>query len=241
MASGGLRIYCPGCKELSVCAAAPLRKANQPGGRRWLYTNHSDINWFRRCRVCQICEKVFITAEVEEAFLDELVVLRAKLAEKNKERVDRLRAKAPWILRKETVRLEHAKALVRASAWWLRHPSGGPARAPSHADRVAKTHLGWAVEFGANSFLVGLAIERCRLLINRFLDDIAAGKMPSIDDLNRQLELEISGAVANYEGYEYEGFYPTEDGHLVFGNQSISVRDAARFVMAEAKVDDLFL
>ena len=36
---------------------------------------------FRRVRLCQDCEQTFVTAEVDEDFLDELVELRNALSE----------------------------------------------------------------------------------------------------------------------------------------------------------------
>jgi hypothetical protein len=54
-----------------------------------------------------------------------------------------------------------AVRFIRASAWWLTQYHK-PVRAPKHADHVHMSVHGWAVDFGANSFLVGKAIERCR-------------------------------------------------------------------------------
>ena len=71
---------------------------------------------------------------------------------------------------KEVVRQERerekdtAERFIRASSWWLTHSSYRPVRAPGHAERLYMTPHGWAVDFGGNSFLVGKAIERCRML-----------------------------------------------------------------------------
>lgn len=48
-------------------------------GQRVYRADHSDIQWFRRGRECLTCSNQFITAEVDEDFLDELVQLRKAL------------------------------------------------------------------------------------------------------------------------------------------------------------------
>lgn len=80
VAQGGTQIYCPQCKCVRVCEAVSATQLGKPSGRRWYKTGHEDLQWFRRGRCCQICRKSFITAEVEENFLDELVELRTALA-----------------------------------------------------------------------------------------------------------------------------------------------------------------
>ena len=42
---------------------------------------HSDIQWFRRNLQCQTCQEEWLSAEVPEDYLDELVELRNALAE----------------------------------------------------------------------------------------------------------------------------------------------------------------
>src|SRR5260221_6363702 len=130
---------------------------------------------------------------------------------------------------------EMAKRFIRASAWWLTHSSYRPVRAPGHAERVYMSHNGWAVDFGANAFLVGKAIERCRTILEQCHDEAATGQVLSRSVVEARLKKAISGAVANSTGDEYHGYYPiTNDDLLKFGAQGIGVDDGASFMIDEA-------
>ena len=50
-------------------------------GQRWYKSEHADIRWFRRGQICQNCGHEWLSAEVPEEFLDELVELRNALRE----------------------------------------------------------------------------------------------------------------------------------------------------------------
>lgn len=76
---GGTKMYCPNCKQIQVCQAVPRSSVGLESAQRILFLEHSDIQWFRRVRQCLECDHVFVTAEVNETFLDELVELRAAL------------------------------------------------------------------------------------------------------------------------------------------------------------------
>jgi hypothetical protein len=80
---GGTQMWCPNCKEIRVCAAIRLSWLLTEDGsnQRWQKIKHPDLNWFRRGRECQTCHDRFITAEMDEEFLDELVELRDALAD----------------------------------------------------------------------------------------------------------------------------------------------------------------
>jgi len=49
--------------------------------QRRYFRNHSDIQWFRRALICQKCGHQWLTAELPEEFLNELVQLRNALKE----------------------------------------------------------------------------------------------------------------------------------------------------------------
>jgi len=213
----------------------------KPRERRWYRSDHTDIQWFRRGRECLTCRHAFLTAEVTEDFIEELVELREKLAKKNQESITRIRKKAPWIVREEMIPKEIAQQFIRRSAWWLTHSSGMPVRARGHARRIYKSQHGWTVVFGGNSFLVGKAVERCRNEINNFFEEASSGKLPRLSDLKKLLCRQISGAVANNDGYEYDGYYPITDGQLIFGAQAIDVNDGADYLIEEAELGTLFL
>jgi RNA polymerase alpha subunit len=132
---------------------------------------------------------------------------------------------------------EMAKRFIRASAWWLTHPSYRRVRAPRHANRVYMSHHGWAVDFGANAFLVGKAIELCRAILEKCRDEAAEGQILSRADVEARLKRAISGAVANSNGEEYRGYYPiTSDDLLKFGAQGIGVDDGANFMIDESNL-----
>jgi hypothetical protein len=47
---------------------------------------------------------------------------------------------------------------------------------------------GWAIDFGANSFLIGKAIQRCRNVIDQCRDLAASGQTISRSDLEAKLK-----------------------------------------------------
>lgn len=241
MAKGGTRIYCPRCKEFTVCQALSPRALGEPKHRRWHRTAHRDISWFRRARRCATCGHKFLSAEIEETLLEELTELRALVAKKQTQTVRQLRRRTSWLRREEDIPREVARRFVKASAWWLTHSSGMPVRAPGHADRLSHSHHGWELEFGANVFLVGKAIARCRDALNDFFDHAARGALPRLTDVRRTLHQRISGAVANYNGDEYQGYYPISDGQLVFGAQAIDLDEGVNFLLEESGASTLFL
>jgi hypothetical protein len=78
---GGTQKWCPTCKAVRVCAAFNPAMLAAKAGQRWRKTSHSDVQWFRRALECQHCGEKWLTAEIEERFLDELVELRDALAD----------------------------------------------------------------------------------------------------------------------------------------------------------------
>lgn len=78
---GGTQIWCPLCKDIQICQAIPVTSIGKKSGQRWFRKDHNDIRWFRRARRCLNCELEFLTAEVDEDFITELVKLRNALAD----------------------------------------------------------------------------------------------------------------------------------------------------------------
>lgn len=78
---GGTKMWCPKCQTICACAAVSLTDLGKAPGQRWHRTDHPDINWFRRGRECTDCGHNFVTAEMNENFLGELVTLRNALAD----------------------------------------------------------------------------------------------------------------------------------------------------------------
>jgi len=238
MTKGGPLLSCPKCGEFVPCRSVPLYKAGKEAARSLYYKSHPDIRWYRRARQCSKCEHLFLTAEIAERFLEELISLRDRVVKKRQAGAKTIRSSNAWIDRPETISKELAQGFLRASCWWLTHSSGNPVRAPGHADRLfLDKHHGWAIEFGANTFLVGKAIERCAMRFKEFLD--AIGDQVSTDKLRKNLRSAIAGAVANYDGNEYDGYYPITDDQLTFGAQAIDLNDAVAFLVNRTGVDRL--
>ena len=146
----------------------------------------------------------------------------------------------PWFAREESVPEEMAKDFVRATAWWLTHSSGHPVRAPGHAKRVKLSpRHGWAIEYGANSFLIGRAIESCRKILQDELKAVPEGESIEKELIVKKLESAISRSVGNYYGDMYD-HYPPDGGQLVFGAQAVDIDDGVRFIIKESGIDQFF-
>ena len=238
MTKGGPLLNCPRCGQLAHCLSVPLAKADEDRSRNIYFTAQQDVRWYRRARQCSKCSGVFLTAEVDEKFLDELVSLRQRLIKKRQMAVNSIKRTNPWLERPETIPEELAQDFLRESCWWLTHSSGTPVRAPGHADRMYldKRH-GWAVDFGANTFLVGKAIERSAKKLKEFLDAAASAGQPPIEELKRNLRDAIAGAVSNYDGNEYAGYYPINGNELTFGAQAIDLDDAVSYLITKVDIE----
>lgn len=239
MPKGGTKLFCPFCKEFTVCKAMSPTAIGQPKAQRWYRTDYQDIYWFRRARQCLTCKKIFLTAEIHEVLLEELIELREKLAKKNRSLSERIISSRPWLVRNENVPLELAREFIRNTAWWHTHSSGHPVQAPRHADRIYESNHGWSIDFGANTFLVGKAIERCSAEIVKALESAIEGNIPDINELKEKLKLHIQGAVANNDGYEYDGYYPIQGQDMMFGAQSIDVKNGAEFMIESSGIAEL--
>jgi hypothetical protein len=78
-AQGGTKKWCPYCEETTICKAVNPSTLGYESGQRWYRTKHTDVRWFRRGLICQECDSEWLTAEIEESFLDELIALRDAL------------------------------------------------------------------------------------------------------------------------------------------------------------------
>ena len=139
-----------------------------------------------------------------------------------------------------TVDKNTAERFIRASAWWLTHGSGRPVRAPGHAKRLYLHERGWAIDFGANTFLVGAAIERCQVILDRHAAEMDKGVKVTKAVVEAELKEAISGCVANYRSVPFE-HYPIKGETLEFGAQGIGVDDAATFMIRENTLLSVFL
>lgn len=51
--------------------------------------------------------------------------------------------------------------------------------------------------------------------------------------------MHILAAVANNDGYEYDGYYPIDGRDMMFGEQSIDVKDGADFILEQIGAAEL--
>ena len=117
---GGMNIYCPYCAEVQECKVIPPSTIGLESAQRWGRTDHTDIQWFRRVRKCLRCENIFITAELDQDFLDELVALRNALSDIkfNAEKYQRESATAS----KSLAKLSESLSVLRALDLYKRTP-----------------------------------------------------------------------------------------------------------------------
>jgi len=81
---GGTDKWCPHCGNITVCRAENPSTHGKPSGQRWFRRGHEDIAWFRRGLTCTACGNRWLTAELPETYLDELVELRNSMAQLKK-------------------------------------------------------------------------------------------------------------------------------------------------------------
>jgi hypothetical protein len=111
--SGGTKKWCPSCESTQVCTAFNPTEIGEKSGQRWYRVGHTDIQWFRRALICKKCNHTWLTAEIEESFLDELVQLREALGDikKHAQAYERESKKASASLTKLSESLGVLKAL----------------------------------------------------------------------------------------------------------------------------------
>jgi len=240
MMRGGTKIFCPECKENQVCRAISPTALNEPSAQRVQDDRHTDLNWFRRGRECLHCGHQFLTGELDEAFIRELVSLREAWLAKIKAAALKAGRRANKQSRLETVSYEDAHAFMVASAKWD-HPSYQIVDAPKHADRIYEHALGWAVDYGANTFLPGMAVARCNREMAHIFERLAQGHVVFRSEVLRRLITVISGCVATQDGFEYNGYYPMDGVYLTFGTQLIDADDGAQFMLRKADPDSIIL
>lgn len=240
MTRGGTKIFCPVCNDIQICRAIPPTALDQPSAQRVQDEAYPDLHWFRRGRECLNCGHKFLTGELNEDFIRELVELRRSWLRGVSKSARSAAHAASKRVRAETVPLKDAKAFIRAAAKWD-HPSYSIVDAPKHANRIYKHGLGWAIDFGANTFLPGLAVARCYRECELIFSELADGKVVFREQAIERLIREISGCVATHDGYEYSGYYPLDGDYMTFGTQLIDTDDGARLILHWVDPDKMLL
>ena len=199
MARGGTKIVCAVCNDIQICRALSPTALDQPSSQRVQGEAYPDIRWFRRGRECLNCGSKFLTGELDEDFIWELVQLRGSWLRGVAKSAQSAARAASQRRREENVPIDDAKAFIRASAKWD-HPSYSIVDAPKHANRIYKHTLGWAIDFGANTFLPGMAVARSFAEMERIFSELAAGKIVFREQAIERLIRTISGCVATHDG-----------------------------------------
>ena len=91
--------------------------------------------------------------------------------------------------------------------------------------------MGWALDFGANTFLPGFAIARSFREIASIFTELASGNVVFREQAIARIMRQISGCVATHDGYEYNGYYPMDGDYMTFGTQLIDAELGAKLVL----------
>ena len=153
-------------------------------------------------------------------------------------RIAEARTRVTPFVERTNISRELAARFVRESAWSYFNPHRERIPAPRHSKNMYGVDGDWKVEFG-NIFLVGRAISRCAQTIDQYLTTIKQGNYCNRDKLVNKLRLDVRGAVATRNGYEYREYYPVEGSDMMFGNQSIGVDDFVQFALDIWNINEL--
>jgi hypothetical protein len=72
---GSVPMYCTQCDEVTECLAIPPELLRYPTAPRKYHRDYPGIRWYRRIRLGLKCKHKFMTAEVEEEKLVNLISL----------------------------------------------------------------------------------------------------------------------------------------------------------------------
>jgi hypothetical protein len=73
---GGTTKWCPNCKALRVIESSNPSSLGRSSVQTKYRPNHEDIQYFQRALRCRTCGRRWLSAELPERFIDELVKLR---------------------------------------------------------------------------------------------------------------------------------------------------------------------
>ena len=177
----GTKIWCPHCGTIQMSHAEKPEKFWLPRERRYRGKKYKDVQWFRRARVCDGCSRHFVTGEVSEDLIMELMGFRDRAAAMLRPKVDRAVRQQRWLSRDETIpenwlrsscEAQHGGSPTRRVRPYVRPVMQGAFT--DHQDMAGRSI------FRANTFLVGKALERARGTIHRFFDRIETATYPSV-------------------------------------------------------------
>lgn len=179
-------------------------------------------------------------AKIEQARIQQEIGNPIKLIEKEQwiDKVNAGRVRVMKLSEHGEVERSLAEEFIRESAYWDHPTANRFVRAPRHTDRIYGYKNNWRIDFGANTFLIGHAIYRCQQTLLEFLDRYAYGYVISLAEIREKLKDNVLGAVANSEGYEYEGYYSAVDNdYMRFGTQAININDFVNLVLSKVQLN----
>jgi hypothetical protein len=155
---------------------------------------------------------------------------------KIKKRKKEIYIKNSWLVRDENIPKELTIDFLKATIYHPNHSSGRPISMSSRAyEMYRNSYHGWAIDLNANPFLVGRAIERCKIEINNYIEN----KISDFNELKSKLHYCIRGAVATSNNDKYNGYYPLEKGRFMkFGWNAIDVDKGVEFFIREIGLDE---
>jgi hypothetical protein len=171
-------------------------------------------------RIRREAEEEAIRREVELLRLEEerLSLLRRRTSE--------VREELQKVCHNNSVDHAIASRFVADSTWWLTHRSG-PVRARRYRYNLAGSEGSWSVRYGANTFHVAYALQRCAARLEHWLDQKLAGEGVTVEGLQESLRRDVRGSVSNFRGDLYD-LYPVEGNDMKFGSISVDVADFVR-------------
>ncbi len=148
-----------------------------------------------------------------------------------------------------------AAKFVQESTWWLYHPSGTPRRAPKFKRKLEGqdsescgygSDNDWRIKFGGLIFHVGDAICGCVQALDYWLGEREFEGAVTAFHLRQlwvRLEAKIRGSVSHRSGHYYKEYRGKDEGFpddMIFGTQSIDLRDFRLCFLREAGILDCF-
>jgi hypothetical protein len=127
-----------------------------------------------------------------------------------------------------------AEVVISKSAWWELHPSG-PVRARGCAKNIEGNNGSWYITYGANSFQISIALDRCIASIRGWVQQ-QTGEISknSWEKIYALLVRNLRSSVTNFNGEEYNcyrGGYNKGDNNIIsFGTHSIRINDFIKVI-----------
>ena len=81
VSKGATQLYCASCDEVQVCWAVPTTDLGHESEQRWYSLQYTDVQWLPEESECQECADTWLTSQIREHLLRELIELRDALGD----------------------------------------------------------------------------------------------------------------------------------------------------------------